>query len=145
MSSKKKPISNALLGIILMIIHAAAMSVIYIVGKKLGKVISGDQIAFLYKFGVLVCTIPLVLKDGVKKVLHTKKIKLHILRAIFSLLATICFYRGLLRVPALDATASSFIEPIIALLVGVIYFKESISTIKILLVGLCLVGVLFVS
>jgi S-adenosylmethionine uptake transporter len=144
MSSKKKPISNGLLGIIFMIIHAAAMSAVYITGKQLGKVISGDQIAFLYKFGVLICTIPLVLKDGVKKVLKTEKIKLHILRAIFSLLATICFYRGLLRVPALDATAITFIEPIIALLVGVIYFKESISTVKIFLVSLCFTGVLFV-
>ncbi len=144
MSNKKKPISNGLLGIILIILHAAAMSVVYIVGKKLGKVISSDQIAFLYKFGVLVCTIPFVLKDGIRKVLQTTKIKLHIIRAIFSLLATLCFYRGLLRVPALDATAITFIEPIIALLVGIIYFKESISTIKIFLVSICFCGVLLV-
>jgi drug/metabolite transporter (DMT)-like permease len=140
----KKPMSNALLGSILMIIHALSMSIVYITGKQLGKVISGDQIAFLYKFGVLICTIPLVLKGGVTKVLQTKKIKLHLIRAVFSLLATICFYRGLLRVPALDATAITFIEPIIGLLVGVIYFKESISTLKVILVGFCMVGVLFI-
>ena len=70
--------------------------------------------------------------------------KLHLLRSIFSVLATICFYRGLLHVPAVDATAITFIEPIIVLLVGVIYFKESISKTKILLVSLCMAGVLLI-
>lgn len=144
MSNKKKLINNTLLGIIFMIINAASMSAVYIIGKKLGKVISGDQIAFLYKFGVLICTIPLIFKDGIKRSLATKKIKLHLVRAFFSLLATICFYRGLLNVPALDATAITYIEPIIGLLVGVIYFKESVSRLKIVLVAVCMMGVLFI-
>ncbi len=127
-----------------MIINAASMSAIYVIGKKLGKVISGDQIAFLYKFGVLVCTIPLVFKDGLKQVVKTKKIKLHIVRAFFSLLATICFYRGLIHIPALDVTAITYMEPIIGLIVGVLYFKESVSNLKTVLVALCMVGVLLI-
>ena len=146
MHSKKKYLqpSQLSMGIILMIIHAIALSSVYIIGKTLGKVISSDQIAFLYKAGVLVYTIPLMLKGGVMNKLKTKRIKLHMLRAVFSLGGSICFYRGLLHVPTIDAAAISFLEPIIALLVGVIYFKEKISTTKIALVILCLSGALFI-
>ena len=142
MYSKKKLLkpSKLLIGIILMLMHAAALSCIYVIAKRLGKTISGDQIAFLYKTGGLFCTIPLLFKGGVINNLKTEKIKLHILRSIFSLSAAICFYRGLLKVPAVDAAAITFLEPIIALLVGVIYFKENITSTKMFLVVLCLSG-----
>ena len=73
MHSKKKYLqpSQLSMGIILMIIHAIALSSVYIIGKTLGKVISSDQIAFLYKAGVLVYTIPLMLKGGVMNKLKT--------------------------------------------------------------------------
>ena len=146
MYSKKKLLkpSKLLIGIILMLIHAAALSSIYVIAKRLGRSISGDQVALLYKSGGLLCTIPLLFNGGVKNNLQTKKIKLHILRSIFSLSATICFYRGLLAVPAVDAAAITFLEPIIALLVGVIYFKENITSTKILLIVLCLAGTLLI-
>jgi drug/metabolite transporter (DMT)-like permease len=146
MSDKKKHLrpSNLLLGIILMIIHAATLSAVYIIGKKLGKSISGDQIAFLYKAGVLICTLPLLTKGGILNNLKTHRIKLHIVRAFFSLAATICFYRGLIKVPVLDATAITFLEPIIALISGIIYFKESFKISKVVSVGLCFIGTIFI-
>ena len=67
MYSQKKAFkpSKTLIGIILMIIHAAALSAIYVIAKRLGKTISGDQIAFLYKAGGLICTIPLMFKGNI--------------------------------------------------------------------------------
>lgn len=144
MSNKKKQPSNLLLGIILMVLHAASMSAVYVIAKRLGKNISGDQIAFLYKFGVLICSLPLLFKGGLMYNLHTNKIWLHMMRAGFSLAGTICFYRGLLHVPAIDAAAITLLEPMIALLAGVIYFKENISVTKIGLVVLCFSGALFI-
>jgi drug/metabolite transporter (DMT)-like permease len=136
--------SKTLIGIVLMVIHAAALSAIYVIAKRLGKTISGDQIAFLYKAGGLVCTIPLMFKGNIVNNLKTSKIKLHILRSIFSLSAAICFYRGLLEIPAVDAAAITYLEPIFALVVGVIYFKEHITSTKILLMILCISGTLFI-
>jgi S-adenosylmethionine uptake transporter len=146
MSDKKKHLqpSNLLLGIILMVIHAATLSAVYVIGKRLGKSLSGDQIAFLYKAGVLICTIPLLTKGGIMNNLKTNRLKLHGLRAVFSLAATICFYRGLLQVPALDATAITFLEPIIALVAGIIYFKESIKISKITSIIFCFTGTLLI-
>ncbi len=143
-SKKKLKPSKLLIGIILMLIHAISMSAVTVIAKRLGKVISGDQIAFLYKAGVLFCTIPLMFQGSFVNNLKTSKLKLHMLRAVFSLGGSVCFYRGLLHVPATDATAVTYLEPIIGLIVGVIYFGEKVSIKKILLVTLCLSGVLFI-
>ena len=136
--------SKTLIGIILMIINAAAMSAVYVISKRLGKSISSDQIALLYKAGGLICTIPLMFKGSVVNNLKTTKMKLHILRSIFSCAGVLCFYRGLLGVPVIDAVAVTYLEPILVLLVGVIYFKDKIDSTKILLILLCLIGTLFI-
>lgn len=136
--------SKLVVGIILMIINAAAISSTYVIAKMLGKSISGDQVAFLYKAGGLFFTVPLLFKEGMMNNLKTEKIGLHILRSFLSLGAAICFYRGLIHVTATDATAITFLEPILGLVVGFLYFKEEITKTKILSVTLCLIGTLFI-
>ncbi|CAL7963230.1 S-adenosylmethionine uptake transporter [Alphaproteobacteria bacterium] len=136
--------SNTLFGIILTLMHAASLAVIYVVTKQLVSVIAAEQVAFLYKFSVLIAIIPWCLKCGIKKVLHTKRIGLHFARGVFSIIANICFVFALKAIPTADAAVITFLEPLPTLLIGILYFKESITASKIVSVACGIVGALFV-
>lgn len=136
--------SDALLGIIFVLIHAAAVSATYILSKNLAAVIHPEQVAFLYKFGVLVTVIPWCFKCGLKYAMFTKKIWLHFVRAAFSIVANIFFVYGLKEMPTMDAAAMTFLEPIPVFLIGALYFKESMTLSKMILIVCGVVGVFFV-
>ncbi len=138
-ASKIRP-SKLIIGVIFMVIHAIAMSAIYIVGKKLTKVLHPTQVAFLYKASVLMCILPLYLGGGIIKNLSTSKLTLHFARSICSMAGTICFYFGLMNIKAADAAAITYLEQCIVLAVGILYFKEAITTAKIALIVLGLAG-----
>lgn len=128
---KMRP-SKQLLGIILVIIHALSMSILYAVGKNLTKVVSPEQVAFLYKASVFLVTFPWCLKDGMSGLLYTTKIHLHIARSVFSLAATVCFYHGIASIKIIDAAAVTYLENILVLIVGIVIFNEKITFAKII-------------
>ena len=137
--------SKELSGILLMILHAISMSVLYIAGKGFMQTHHPNQVAFLYKFAILLAILPWCMKGGFKKNLRTKKLGTHIVRGTFSLMGTLCFFYGLSKIGVSDVTAMTYIEQIIVLLIGVFYFKEEFTSSKFILVVLSFVGVLFVT
>ena len=146
MSKKKasfKP-SKLLSGVLLMVIHAMSMSSVYVIGKKLTMDINPDQVAFLYKFSVLVAIIPWCFKGGIVHNLRTKKLGMHMARGIFSAAANLCFYHGLKYVRTADAAAITYLEQILVLILGVTYFKEKMSKTKLVAISCGIVGALFV-
>ncbi len=141
--SNFKP-SKILSGILLMIIHAISLSSVYVIGKKLTISINPEQVAFLYKFSVLVAITPWCFKGGFVNNLKTKKFGIHMARGLFSAIATLCFYHGLQAVRTADAAAITYLEQILVLIIGVTYFKEKMSFTKLIAIGCGVTGALFV-
>lgn len=144
MSAVRRKISHKNYGILMMLIHALAFAVIYSIKKKITADLHPTQIAFLYKFFVLLMVLPWCLVGGVKKNLSTKKIGIHASRGAFSIMGTVCFLYGLKYIPATDAAAITFLENVIIVLIGLLYFKEKFNYSKFILVFLGLIGALFI-
>ena len=88
---------------------------------------------------------PYSFKGGLVKNLKTSKIKLHMARGAFSLIGSIFFYHGLAAIQTIDAAAITYLEHIIVLLIGILYFKEKVTLAKLVLVILGFSGALLVT
>lgn len=130
-------------GIFLMLTHSLAASILYAVNKYLTGFISSNQVVFLYKLIVLVGILPWVFKNGIEG-LKTKKLKLHMLRGFVSTVAALCFFHGLSKVDIASATALNKMEPVLLMIIGVLYFKESLNLPKVATVLFSFIGMLFV-
>ena len=128
----------------MMIVHAISMSVLYVVVKDLTKYVHPDQVGFLYKFTILIIVSISCLDGGFKKHLQTKKIKLHILRGVFSILGSLSMFRALSYIGASDAAALSKLEHSIMVLVGVFAFNEKITVSKVILLVGSVAGAFFI-
>lgn len=144
MSAVRRKISHKNYGILMMLIHALAFAIIYSLKKKITADLPPIQIAFLYKLFVLLMVLPWCLVGGVKKHLSTKKIGIHASRGAFSIMGTVCFLYGLKYIPATDAAAITFLENVIVVLIGLLYFKEKFNYSKFILVLLGVIGAFFI-
>lgn len=144
MSAVRRKISQKNYGILMMLIHALAFAIIYSIKKKITADLHPIQIAFLYKLFVLLMVLPWCIIGGVKKNLKTKKIGIHASRGAFSIMGTVCFLYGLKYIPATDAAAITFLENVIVVLIGVLYFKEKFNYSKFILIFLGLIGAIFI-
>ncbi|MDA0939263.1 MAG: DMT family transporter, partial [Proteobacteria bacterium] len=120
------------------------MAALYICAKHLMYNMHPNQVAFMYKFSLLIVTIPLCAIGGLKKNLKTKKIGLHVTRGTFSFMATLSFFYGLQGVNVSDAAAITYLEPAIVLCMGILYFKERLTRAKLTLIICGFIGALFV-
>lgn len=132
--------SKKFMGVVMMLLHALAFSVIYNIKKVITLDLHPTQIAFLYKLFVLLMVLPWCFIGGIKKNLSTTKIGIHASRGAFSIMGTVCFLYGIKYIPATDAAAITFLEGVIIVLIGVFYFKEKFNYSKLLLVLLGVLG-----
>jgi drug/metabolite transporter (DMT)-like permease len=130
-------------GIILMLTHSFAASMLYAVNKYLTEFVSSNQMVFLYKSIVLIGIVPWILHGGLA-CLKTQKFKLHLLRGVVSTIAALCFFYGLSKVSIASATALNKMEPVLLMVIGVLYFRERFSISKAATVVISFVGMLFV-
>lgn len=140
MSSAKSKMSKKNYGILMMILHALAFAVIYNIKKTISTDLHPTQIAFMYKFFVLLLILPWCLIGGVKRHLKTKKIGIHASRGAFSIMGTVCFLYALQYIPTTDAAAITFLENVIIVLIGLFYFKEKLNYSKFLLIAFGITG-----
>lgn len=131
-------------GILLMLMHAFSMSVLYVISKNLTQSLHPFQVAFLYKFAILCSIMPWVFWGDYKKTLRTRKIGMHVARGTFSLLGTLCFFVAVQNLGVLDASAISYLDHILVMLIGFFYFKEKITDAKIAMIVLCGVGAMLI-
>jgi drug/metabolite transporter (DMT)-like permease len=81
------------------------------------------EVAFFRNlFGLLVIA-PLLLRYG-SGVFRTKKLSLHMLRAVLNVLSMLAFFVGLSMTPIARATALSFTAPLFTALLGVLFLGE---------------------
>lgn len=137
--------NKSIAGIVLMIVHSIAISAILIIAKRLIEVMHPEQVTFLYKAGVVIAVLPWCCNGGgLVNNLRTTKIGLHMLRGIFSALATICLYYALKSIQVMDATAITYLEQIIIIAIGIFYFKEKATKAKMFMVIMGILGALLV-
>lgn len=132
--SKFFKFSKEVNGIIFTIVHAVAMSLVYIFTKKLTKHLPPDQITFLYKFAILLLVLPWCFVGGIKKSLKTTKIVIHASRAFFSIMGTFCFVYALRGMATADAAAISFLQNLVVFFMGYLFFKEKLNTSKVIFI-----------
>ncbi len=130
--------------ILLMILHAVAMSGLYVVSKKLTYTLHPNQVAFLYKFVILVAIIPWCFVGGIKANLKTTKLGMHVARGTFSIMASLCFFYALSKLNVLDAAAITYLEQTLIVFVGIVFFKEKMNIGKLIFLLCGLVGALLI-
>ena len=131
-------------GIIMMMIHAVSLSILYVVVKKLTQFMHSDQIGFLYRFTIFIIVVISSIKGGFKKHLSTKRIELHALRGVFSILGSLSMFRALGYIGATDAAALSKLEHSFMVIIGICFFKERISLSKFILLISSIIGAMFI-
>jgi S-adenosylmethionine uptake transporter len=141
--SRYKP-SKSLSGILLMILHAICMSILYILSKNLTQVLHPFQVAFLYKFTILLAITPWCFWGDFKKNIRTKRIGMHVARGTFSLLGTVCFFIAVSNLQVSNAAAITYLDHILVIMIGILYFKEQLTRAKVVMILFSLVGAMMI-
>lgn len=141
--ARYKP-SKSLSGILLMILHAVCMSILYVLSKNLTQSLHPFQVAFLYKFTILLAIIPWCFWGNYKKNMRTKRIGTHVARGTFSLLGTVCFFIAVSNLPVSNAAAITYLDHILVILIGVFYFKETFTKPKMVMILFGLIGAMLI-
>lgn len=123
-----------------MLAHALAMAILYVLSKSLTQVLHPFQVAFLYKFTILLSITPWCFSGDVKKNLKTRRIGLHVARGTFSLLGSVCFFVAVSHLPVSNTAAITYLDHILIILIGLLYFKEKLSSAKIGMILFSFIG-----
>lgn len=120
---------NNLYGIFFMLVNTLSLAALHLINKKLLSGLPSSQTTLFYKVIVFVFLAPWVLRNGLKGI-KTPALPLHILRAFLSITAGLCFAYGLKNSGLVNSVALSYIEQVLWAIIGVMYFKEKMTTIK---------------
>jgi len=134
---------TALIGIIFMLCNTAALAISDIASKLLRTELSSGLIVFLYKFGLLLVTLPWIFYPGLSAI-RTKRLHFHLLRSFFGTLGIIFFVQGLKYVTMVSAAAFENLQYLIVVLFGMIFFDDKLNKTKLLAIlfgflGACIV------
>lgn len=114
-----------------MIVNSFALATLYAINKELLKELPSSQATFLYKLTVFIFLAPWVLRKGWEGI-RTPVLRLHFLRGFLSISGSLCFAYGLKHTNVMNAIAIGYTEQILWAVLGVFYFKEKITPIKLL-------------
>ena len=121
-----------------MLLNTIALAILDISAKTLRETMGSAHIVFLYKGILLLAILPWVFNKGFKG-LRTEKIYVHLVRSFFSVLGSIFFVHGLHYVNMADAAALENIQYVFLAFIGILFFKEELTVIKLLamVLGFC--------
>lgn len=131
-------------GILLMVLHAFVMSISYIISRNVTQNLHPFQVAFLYKFAILIGILPWCFYGDFKKNLKTKRIGMHVTRGTFSLLGSLCFFVAISNIPASNTAAIAYLDHILVILIGFLYLKEKLNNAKVMMIVMSFAGALFI-
>lgn len=131
--------TSALIGITFMMCNTAALAVSDIASKILRNELSSTLIVFLYKFGLLLITLPWIFRYGTQHI-RTKRFHFHLLRSFFGTFGAISFAQGLKYVSMADAAAFENLQYIIVVLLSIVFFNDKLNSTKIAAVVLGFAG-----
>ncbi len=142
---KRIKLSDSIHGILMMLIQAFAMAIVYNVSKILTHSMHPHQVTFLYKATVLILILPWCILQGIKKTISTKKLGTHVARGTFSIMGSLCFMHAIHHLNVIDAVAITYLEHIIIVLIGVLYFGEKAYYQKFIFVIMSFIGALLIT
>jgi drug/metabolite transporter (DMT)-like permease len=144
MNYKANPFfQNNLFGIAMMLMHAVALSILYAVVKELTKELNSNMVVFLYKFSLFVSVIPWCIWRGLKD-LKTNRIWLHVFRGFLSVCGSLSMFYAIKHIGLSDVTAVAYLEQIILLIIGILYFKESATKTKFFVIIASFIGAILI-
>ena len=117
---------NKTKGIFWFLLQCFTVSVTFAVVRFAIKDINIFTMTFIQSSFALLLISPFILKDGIAH-LKTRRWKLHIIRNIFGLAGTSCFFYGVTKIPLNEATAISFTAPLFTALVAWVLLKEKVK------------------
>jgi len=134
---------SVLNGIGLMIIATVLFSVMHASIKHMSSNMHPFEIAFFRNlFGLLVIA-PWFIKYGLEP-LKTKKIKLHLARSFFNVIAMLSFFYALSIAPLADVASLAFTAPLFASILAVFFLKEIIGIKRMIAIILGFIGAIIV-
>lgn len=142
-TSHSAPIQNNTLGILYMVIHVIALAVLYAAVKELTKELSSNLIVFLYKATIVICILPWCFYQGISQ-MKTNRIGLHMIRGFLSIMGQLCMFYAIKHIGLSDVTAVQFLEHVIVLLIGILYFKEKATKTKFAAIIISFLGALII-
>ena len=109
-------------GILYFLLQCFTVSLTLVVVRFALKDINIFVMTFIQSLMALILILPFAdFKD-----LRTGRMKLHVIRNIFGLCGTSCFFYGVTKIPLNDATAISFTAPLFTTLAAVILLREKV-------------------
>ncbi len=134
---------NNLYGIMFMILNGMSLAVLYAAVKILREDLDTAVIVFLYKTSILLLILPWVFASGLKAI-KTPNFKLHLIRGFLSTMGSLSWAYGIKYTYVANATAILQMEPVLLVVVGVLFFAEKLSRTKLSVVIMALIGALIV-
>ena len=122
-----------------MLCNTASLAISDIALKILRSELPSPLIVFLYKFGLLIITMPWIFFHGAQHI-KTTKLHFHILRSFFGTFGAISFAQGLKEISMVSAAAFENLQYIIVVLLGVAFFNDKLTKTKIWAIILGFVG-----
>jgi len=139
-TKKNKSVLN---GIGLMIVATILFSIMHATIKHMSSSMHPFEIAFFRNlFGIIVIA-PWFIKYGLEP-LKTKKIKLHMARSFFNVIAMLSFFYSLSIAPLADVASLAFTAPLFASILAVFFLKEIIGIKRIIAIILGFIGAIIV-
>ena len=126
-----------------MLLHAASVAGIFTGVKYLSQFFRSVEIVLLYKFILFLCLVLWVLRKGLH-VIYTSNTLLLTIRGMLTAVASLSFMYALQHVNMVNATALSYLEQIFWIFIGVIFFKEKITRLKLIAILISFIGAFFI-
>ena len=92
---------------------------------------------------VIICAVIAPLTDG-WSIVHTKKLRMHVMRGFCVVIANMTFFLGLAAMPLADAVAIFFISPLVITIFSVIFLGEHVGPRRWIAIFVGLLGVLLI-
>lgn len=128
---------------LLMVLHSFAGPFLLALVKLVAQNISTNQVVFFYKLGLLFILAPCAIFYP-KEILYTKKLKTYFFSSIIGTVAALLFIYSLKYISLANATILTYMEKIFLVLMGVFYFKDSVTKYEILAIAISVIGAVII-
>lgn len=110
-------------GCFLMVVGTLVFAAMHTAIRHVTQNLSGMEVAFFRNLFGLVVIAPLLMRHG-PALFHTRKFRLHLLRAVINAISMVCFFVGLSMTPIARATALAFTAPLFTALFSAVFLSE---------------------
>ncbi|OGA05007.1 MAG: hypothetical protein A3I00_05195 [Betaproteobacteria bacterium RIFCSPLOWO2_02_FULL_64_12] len=113
-------------GILWMLMAAFFYASVYVAARQSIRNLSVAEVVFFRALLVALLMLPWVLRSGLSR-LHTRRIRLHALRAAFLYGATLAWVYSLAHMPIADVTAINFAAPLFTVIFTLLFLGEAVG------------------